>query len=87
VSYGRECEIKLIKFIFSRLEEQQRQRRRQKEAEAEEATSAGRPYPPYDAVWFKKEKEEGTDNVIHVYRGHYWESKKAGEWSRCPSIF
>ncbi|KAG5679288.1 hypothetical protein PVAND_008867 [Polypedilum vanderplanki] len=70
-----------------RLEEQQRQRRRQREAEAERATIEGRPYPPYEPIWFKKEKEEGTDNVIHVYRGQYWECKSKQDWSRCPSIF
>jgi hypothetical protein len=70
-----------------RLEEQQRARRRQREAEAEKAASEGRPYPPYEPVWFNKQKEEGTDNVIHVYRGQYWESKTKQDWSKCPSIF
>ncbi|XP_070499181.1 oxysterol-binding protein 1 isoform X2 [Chironomus tepperi] len=70
-----------------RLEEQQRQRRRQREAEAEKATIEGRPYPPYESTWFRKEKEEGTDNVIHVYNGQYWDCKAKQDWSKCPSIF
>lgn len=73
--------------ITFRLEEQQRQRRRQRESEAEDATSVGRPYPPYEPSWFKKEKEDGTDNVIHVYQGQYWKCKEGSDWSRCPQIF
>lgn len=74
-------------FLKYRLEEQQRSRRRQKEAEAETAASDGRPYPPYEPVWFNKEREEGTDNLIHVFKGLYWDSKMKQEWSKCPNIF
>lgn len=70
-----------------RLEEQQRQRRRQRETEAEKATAEGRPYPIFEPIWFRKEKEEGTDNVIHVYNGQYWDCKSKQDWSKCPSIF
>ncbi|XP_050081424.1 oxysterol-binding protein 2 isoform X3 [Anopheles maculipalpis] len=70
-----------------RLEECQRARRRQREAEAETAASEGRPYPPYEPIWFGKEKEEGTDNLVHVYKGTYWDSKAKQDWSKCPTIF
>ncbi|CAD7087770.1 unnamed protein product [Hermetia illucens] len=70
-----------------RLEEKQRSSRRQREAEAEQAAAEGRPYPPYEPLWFKKQREEGTDNLIYVYRGSYWESKEKQDWSRCPNIF
>ncbi|XP_040170387.1 oxysterol-binding protein 2 isoform X1 [Anopheles arabiensis] len=70
-----------------RLEEGQRARRRQREAEAETAAAEGRPYPPYEPIWFGKEKEEGTDNLVHVYNGTYWDAKAKGDWSKCSTIF
>uniref|UniRef100_A0A182ML83 Oxysterol-binding protein n=1 Tax=Anopheles culicifacies TaxID=139723 RepID=A0A182ML83_9DIPT len=70
-----------------RLEECQRARRRQREAEAETAAAEGRPYPPYEPIWFGKEKEEGTDQLVHVYKGTYWDSKAKQDWSKCPTIF
>lgn len=70
-----------------RLEEQQRSRRRNREAEAEKAAQEGRPYPPYEPVWFYKEKEENTENFVHVYKGEYWECKNKQDWSKCPDIF
>ncbi|XP_053671044.1 oxysterol-binding protein 1 [Anopheles nili] len=70
-----------------RLEEGQRARRRQREAEAETAAAEGRPYPPYEPIWFGKEKEEGTENLVHVYKGTYWDSKAKQDWSKCPTIF
>ncbi|XP_055530806.1 oxysterol-binding protein 1 [Wyeomyia smithii] len=70
-----------------RLEEKQRARRREREAEAEHAAAAGRPYPPYEPIWFSKQKEEGTDNLVHVYKGTYWDCKAKQDWSKCPDIF
>lgn len=70
-----------------RLEENQRARRRQREAEAEQAAAEGRPYPPYEPVWFVKEQEQGTDQLVHVYKEQYWDCKAKQEWSRCPDIF
>lgn len=87
MSRGVNCYFTQVLTILFRLEEQQRQRRRQREAEAERATSDGRPYPPYEPVWFNKEKEEDTDNVIHTYGGQYWDCKTKQDWSKCPSIF
>lgn len=70
-----------------RLEEKQRARRREREAEAEKAAAEGRPYPPYEPVWFNKQQEEGTDNLVHVFKGTYWDAKAKQEWSKCPDIF
>lgn len=70
-----------------RLEENQRARRRQREAEAEQAATEGRPYPPYEPIWFSKEKEEGTDNLVHVFKGSYWDAKAKQDWSKSPNIF
>ncbi|XP_052861291.1 oxysterol-binding protein 1 isoform X3 [Anopheles cruzii] len=70
-----------------RLEEGQRARRRQREAEAEKAAAEGRPYPPYEPIWFSKEKEEGTDNLVHVYKGSYWDAKAKQDWTKSPTIF
>jgi hypothetical protein len=70
-----------------RLEEKQRAARRIREAETEKAASEGRPYPPYEPVWFKKEKEPWTGSVIHVYQGKYWECKERQDWSMCPDIY
>lgn len=75
------------RLISFRLEEAQRKRRRQREAEAEAAAALGRPYPPYEPVWFAKEQEEGTDNLFHVYKNQYWEAKSKQDWSKCPKIF
>lgn len=69
------------------MEEKQRTKRREREAEAEKAAKEGRPYPPYEPVWFKKQQDETSDGLVHVYRGDYWECKQKGDWSRCPEIF
>jgi len=70
-----------------RLEEKQRAARRKKEQEAEQSAGEGRPYPGYEPVWFKKQKDPITGNPIHVYQGKYLEAKDAQEWSSCPDIF
>ncbi|XP_068158031.1 oxysterol-binding protein 1 [Drosophila tropicalis] len=70
-----------------RLEEKQRTVRRQREREAEQAAADGRPYPAYEPMWFKREKEMGTENFVHVYKNTYWEAKSAQDWSNCPDIY
>lgn len=70
-----------------RLEEKQRAARRKREAEQEKAATEGKPYKGWEPVWFKKEKDPQTGNVIHVYTGSYWECKENGDWSHCPDIF
>lgn len=76
-----------INEFVSRLEEAQRARRRQREAEAEKAAAEGRPYPPHEPIWFAKQQEEGTENLVHVYKGDYWDCKAKQDWTRCPNIF
>ncbi|XP_059487348.1 oxysterol-binding protein 1-like isoform X2 [Neocloeon triangulifer] len=70
-----------------RLEEKQRGVRRQREAEAEKATAEGRPYPPYEPIWFKQETEKVTGVVGYMYQGKYWECKEKQDWSKCPNIY
>ena len=70
-----------------RLEEKQRAARRQRELEAESAAQEGRPVPPYEPIWFKKEKDPFTGNTVHVFSGKYWECKRKQDWSACPDIF
>lgn len=73
-----------------RLEKKQRTTRHQREAEAEAAAAEGRPFTPYEPVWFVKAKDEDNpayDAFIHVTRGTYWDAKQKQDWSRCPEIF
>lgn len=80
----------MIETFFFRLEEKQRTARRLREAEAETAAAEGRPFTPYEPVWFVKTKDEDNpayDTLIHVARGNYWEAKRKQDWSQCPQIF
>ncbi|KAJ8872288.1 hypothetical protein PR048_025890 [Dryococelus australis] len=70
-----------------RLEEKQRSARREREASAERAAATGQPYPPYEPVWFKKERDTWTGNIFHMYQGRYWDCKSRQDWSMCPDIF
>ncbi|KAH8383508.1 hypothetical protein KR009_009004 [Drosophila setifemur] len=70
-----------------RLEEKQRTVRRQREAEAEQAAAEGRPYPAYEPMWFKREKEEGSDNFVHVFKNTYWTAKEEQNWEGCPELY
>ncbi|XP_023029945.1 oxysterol binding protein isoform X2 [Leptinotarsa decemlineata] len=70
-----------------RIEEKQRAVRRQREAEAEKASTEGRPYQPYQPIWFEQTKEDDSDVVHHTYKGTYWEAKEKQNWSDCPNIF
>lgn len=82
------CNVITYSFLFFyRLEEKQRVKRRAREADAEDAAKEGRPYPPYEPLWFKKQQDDNTENLVHVYKGGYWESKKQHDWSKCPDIF
>lgn len=72
---------------LDRLEEKQRAKRRAREAEAEQAAKEGRPYPPYEPVWFTKQQDDNSENLVHVYNGKYWDCKKRNDWSQCPDLF
>ena len=73
------------------LEEKQRARRRKREAlqaEAAEAAANGNTEEAarlekeatYHPVWFEKEYDPYSNNMMHVYRGGYWECKKRNGW-------
>ena len=47
----------------------------------------GQSYPPYEPMWFKKEKEQWTGQICHIYQGKYWEAKEKQQWDGCPDIF
>lgn len=47
----------------------------------------GQSYPPYEPIWFKKDKEHWTGQICHIYQGKYWESKESQQWDVCPDIF
>lgn len=68
-----------------RLEEKQRSKRKQRETEAEKAASAGKPFPPYEPVWFSQQHD--GDSIVHVHTGNYWEHKARQDWSKCPNIY
>lgn len=73
--------------MYFRLEEKQRLKRRARESDAESAASQGRPYPPYEPIWFVKQQEDDSENVVHVFKGNYWEHKMKQDWSVCPDLF
>ncbi|XP_017849038.1 oxysterol-binding protein 1-like [Drosophila busckii] len=66
-----------------RLEEKQRRVRK----EREQAAAKGRPFPPYEPKWFKLEKQQGSEESMHVYQNKYWQAKEAQDWRGCPDIF
>ncbi|NXO61801.1 OSBP1 protein, partial [Phainopepla nitens] len=70
-----------------RLEEKQRLSRKRREAEAARATEDGTPYDPYKPLWFERKKDPVTQELAHIYKGGYWESKEKQDWSLCPDIF
>lgn len=70
-----------------RLEDKQRTVRRRREEEAEKAAAEGRPYVPYEPVWFKKGKDPITGNPVHLYTEDYWKCKERQDWARCPHIY
>ncbi|XP_071284332.1 oxysterol-binding protein 1 isoform X2 [Agelaius tricolor] len=49
--------------------------------------SPGTPYDPYKPLWFERKKDPVTQELAHVYKGGYWESKEKQDWSLCPDIF
>lgn len=83
-----------------KLEEKQRARRRKREAiavKAAEAAAAGdmeeaerlKKASTVCPVWFSKEYDPLTGNIMHVYKGGYWDAKRKGQWEELnlPAIF
>ncbi|KAK3599071.1 hypothetical protein CHS0354_024397 [Potamilus streckersoni] len=74
--------------VKMQLEEKQRAKRKQREAAAEELAKRGEAFDGgHKPVWFEKQKDPITGNIIHVFNNRYWENKKSQDWSICPDIF
>ncbi|XP_043539007.1 oxysterol-binding protein 1-like [Chiloscyllium plagiosum] len=72
-----------------RLEEKQRAVRRKRESDVSKLTdgqthSAESSYRP---LWFEKREDPYTKELVHVYKGGYWEAKEKQDWHLCPDIF
>ncbi|PIO34227.1 hypothetical protein AB205_0185000 [Aquarana catesbeiana] len=70
-----------------RLEEKQRTARRKREAERERAGESDSPVDPYKPQWFDRKIDPVTKEMMHIYRGTYWDAKERQDWSTCPDIF
>ncbi|VDP79894.1 unnamed protein product [Echinostoma caproni] len=68
-----------------RLEQKQRTKRHRWEQEQE--SGLGPKQPLFTPVWFVTQKDPVTGEESHVYKGNYWEAKKAQDWSACPDIY
>jgi len=69
------------------IEEKQRSARRDREKEAAEAAAQGTDYVGWEPVWFKKDTDPTTGNLIHIFTGEYWECKDKQDWKKCPDIY
>ncbi|NXP28964.1 OSBP1 protein, partial [Scytalopus superciliaris] len=49
-------------------------------AEAARASEDGTPCDPYKPLWFERKKDPVTQELAHVYKGGYWESKEKQDW-------
>ncbi|GCC35263.1 hypothetical protein chiPu_0013746 [Chiloscyllium punctatum] len=72
-----------------RLEEKQRAVRRKRESDVSKLTdgqthSAESSYRP---LWFERREDPYTKELVHVYKGGYWEAKEKQDWHLCPDIF
>ncbi|KAG7458542.1 hypothetical protein MATL_G00221590 [Megalops atlanticus] len=73
-----------------RLEEKQRSARREREREAARTANSadeGTHQDNYKALWFDRCEDPVTGEVMHIYKGGYWEAKEQGNWEACPDIF
>ncbi|XP_067834701.1 oxysterol-binding protein 1-like [Heptranchias perlo] len=72
-----------------RLEEKQRAVRRKRESEINKAAEDGHPAldSSYRPLWFEKEEDPFTKEMVHMYKGSYWEAKERQDWQLCPEIF
>ncbi|XP_072354211.1 oxysterol-binding protein 2-like [Scyliorhinus torazame] len=71
-----------------RLEEKQRSVRRKRESDSsrisEGTTQMELSYRP---LWFEKREDPYTKEMVHLYKGGYWEAKEKQDWGVCPDIF
>ncbi|XP_060574796.1 oxysterol-binding protein 1-like isoform X2 [Ruditapes philippinarum] len=69
------------------LEEKQRAKRKKMEAEAEDCLKRGEEPPCHRPMWFKREKDEITGEMIFKSTDKYWTCKENSEWTGCPDIY
>ena len=48
---------------------------------------AGQEYVGYEPLWFKRETDPQTGNLIHTFNQEYWNCKEKQDWSHCPDIY
>ncbi|XP_063332098.1 oxysterol-binding protein 1 isoform X3 [Pelmatolapia mariae] len=41
----------------------------------------------YQSLWFEKIDDPVSGEMLHIYKGGYWEAKEQGNWDMCPDIF
>ncbi|XP_014340658.1 oxysterol-binding protein 1 isoform X2 [Latimeria chalumnae] len=71
-----------------RVEEKQRGVRRRRETEASLALEEGRDYKgEHQPMWFEKREDPITGEMVHKFKGGYWEAKDKQDWKACPHIF
>uniref|UniRef100_F6RMU5 Oxysterol-binding protein n=1 Tax=Monodelphis domestica TaxID=13616 RepID=F6RMU5_MONDO len=69
-----------------RLEEKQRVSTKKREGRAARATDSGTS-ALHKALWFEQKEDPITRELVHMYRGGYWECKEKRNWALCPNIF
>lgn len=42
---------------------------------------------PYKPQWFDRKMDPVTKEMMHIYRGTYWDAKERQDWNSCPDIF
>uniref|UniRef100_UPI00398E5C3A oxysterol-binding protein 1-like n=1 Tax=Pristiophorus japonicus TaxID=55135 RepID=UPI00398E5C3A len=72
-----------------RLEEKQRAVRRKRESDVSKVTEEGHSHmdSSYRPLWFEKSEDPYTKELVHLYKGGYWEAKEKQDWGLCPDIF
>lgn len=48
---------------------------------------SGASHENYQALWFERSEDRITGEMVHIYKGGYWEAKERGKWEGCPDIF
>lgn len=43
--------------------------------------------PCHQPMWFKREKDEITGELIYKSNGQYWKCKESQDWTGCPEIY
>ena len=78
-----ETKWELANEVKAKMEERQRARRR----EQMESKPHDYVYTEPPPTWFSEEYCSKSERQIFMYKGGYWNAKKAQDWSGCPRIF